>query len=192
MSGLTIGFALTGSFCTFEKATVHMRELIEAGHRLIPIMSETAYSTDTRFGTAADWNQRIEELCGHEIWHTIVQVEPIGPKKLVDLIIVAPCTGNTIAKMAHGITDTAVTMAVKSHLRVGGPVLLAISTNDALSAAAQNIGRLLNSKNIYFVPMAQDDPEKKPNSVVADFDLLLPAALSAVEGKQHQPIFLHP
>ncbi|WP_101696363.1 dipicolinate synthase subunit B [Clostridium minihomine] len=190
MSGLTIGYALTGSFCTFEKALVQMRRLIEEGHRLIPILSETAYSTDTRFGKAKDWNRQIEELCGHEIWHTIVQVEPIGPKKLVDLMLVAPCTGNTMAKMAHGVTDTAVTMAVKSHLRVGGPVLLAISTNDALSIAAQNMGRLLNSKNIYFVPMAQDDPENKPNSMVANFDLLLPAALSAVQGKQMQPILM--
>lgn len=190
MSGLTIGYALTGSFCTFEKALVQMRRLIEEGHRLIPILSETAYSTDTRFGKAKDWNRQIEELCEHEIWHTIVQVEPIGPKKLVDLMLVAPCTGNTLAKMAHGVTDTAVTMAVKSHLRVGGPVLLAISTNDALSVAAQNVGRLLNSKNIYFVPMAQDDPENKPNSMVANFDLLLPAALSAVQGKQMQPILM--
>lgn len=190
MSGLTIGYALTGSFCTFEKTLAQMRRLIEEGHRLIPILSETAYSTDTRFGKAKDWNHQIQELCEHEIWHTIVQVEPIGPKKLVDLMLVAPCTGNTLAKMAHGVTDTAVTMAVKSHLRVGGPVLLAISTNDALSVAAQNIGRLLNSKNIYFVPMAQDDPENKPNSMVANFDLLLPAALSAVQGKQKQPILM--
>lgn len=190
MSGLTIGYALTGSFCTFEKTVVQMRRLIEKGHRLIPILSETAYSTDTRFGKAQDWNKMIEELCGHEIWHTIVQAEPIGPHRLVDLMLIAPCTGNTMAKMAHGITDTAVTMAAKSHLRAGGPVLLAISTNDALSTAAQNLGRLLNTKNIYFVPIAQDDPENKPNSAVADFDLLLPAALSAVQGKQLQPVFL--
>lgn len=190
MSGLTIGYALTGSFCTFEKAMVQMRHLIEEGHKLIPILSETAYSTDTRFGRAQDWNKKIEELCGHEIWHTIVQAEPIGPHRLVDLILIAPCTGNTMAKMAHGITDTCVTMAAKSHLRAGGPVLLAISTNDALSTAAQNLGRLLNTKNIYFVPIAQDDPENKPNSAVANFDLLLPAALSAVQGKQLQPVFL--
>lgn len=190
LSGLTIGYALTGSFCTFEKSVEQMRHLIDEGHRLIPIMSETAWSTDTRFGRADDWNQKIAELCDHEIWHTIVQVEPIGPKHLVDLILIAPCTGNTLAKMSHGVTDTAVTMAAKSHLRVGGPVLLAISTNDALSAAAQNVGRLMNTKNIYFVPMAQDDPENKPNSVAADFNLLLPAALSAVQGKQMQPVLL--
>ncbi|MDU7336647.1 MULTISPECIES: dipicolinate synthase subunit B [Clostridium] len=190
MSGLTIGYALTGSFCTFEKSVEKMRHLIEEGHKLIPIMSDNAYSTDTRFGRAQDWNRKIEELCDHEIWHTIVQVEPIGPKRLVDLILIAPCTGNTLAKLAHGITDTSVTMAAKSHLRVGGPVLLAMSTNDALSAAAQNVGRLMNTKNYYFVPMAQDDPVNKPTSVVADFGLLLPAALSAVDGKQLQPVYL--
>ena len=188
MSDLTFGFAMCGSFCTFEKVMEQMRAIAEKGYRLLPIMSYQASSTDTRFGKAEEINARVEEICGHKILKTIVEVEPIGPKGMVDLMIVAPCTGNTLAKLAQGITDTPVTMAVKSTLRIGRPVLIAFSTNDALSASAQHIGRLMNTKNIFFVPLSQDDPEKKPNSAASNFELLLPAALAALKGKQLQPV----
>ena len=188
MNELTFGYAMCGSFCTFEKSLEQMRKLIEEGYHLLPIMSQNAYSTDTRFGKADDINWEVEDICNRKIIRTIVAAEPIGPKKMVDLMIIAPCTGNTLAKLANGITDTAVTMAAKSCLRIGIPVVLCVATNDALAASAQNIGRLLNSKNIYFVPMAQDDAEKKPNSVVSKFDLLIPSVLSALEGKQLQPV----
>ena len=190
MSSLTFGFAMCGSFCTFTKAIEQMRHIAEEGYRLQPIMSQNAYTLDTRFGKASDFIWEIEDICEKKIIKNIVEAEPIGPKKMVDLMIVAPCTGNTMAKLANGITDTSVTMAVKSNLRVGRPVLLAVATNDALAASAQNIGKLLNTKNIYFVPMKQDDPVKKPSSVVADFNLILPAALAALEGKQLQPVFI--
>ena len=190
MSSITFGYAVCGSFCTFDKAIEQLRNLVEAGYSILPIMSQNAYSTDTRFGRADDFVWEIEDICNKKIIKSIVEAEPIGPKKMVDLMIVAPCTGNTMAKLANGITDTTVTMAVKSTLRTGRPVLLAPATNDALSASAQNIGKLLNNKNIYFVPMKQDDPAKKPASVVADFSLILPAALAALDGKQLQPILL--
>ena len=190
MDNITFGFAMCGSFCTFSKAIKQMRSIAEAGYQLLPIMSQTAYSTDTRFGKAEDFIHEIEEICGKKIIKNIVEAEPIGPKKLVDLIIVATCTGNTLAKLANGITDTAVTMAVKSTLRTGRPVLLVPATNDALAASAQNIGKLLNNKNIYFAPMKQDDPVKKPFSVIADFSQVLPAALAALDGLQLQPVYL--
>jgi dipicolinic acid synthetase, B subunit len=185
----TFGFAMCGSFCTFSSAIEQMRHIAEAGYPLLPVMSQNAYSTDTRFGKANDFIWEVEDICGKKIIKGIVEAEPIGPKKMVDLMIVAPCTGNTLAKLANGITDTSVTMAVKSNLRTGRPVLLAVATNDALAASAQNIGKLLNTKNLYFVPMKQDDPLKKPTSIIADFSLILPAALAALEGKQLQPIF---
>jgi len=190
LSKQTFGFALCGSFCTFSKALEQLHKLAEEGYGIVPVMSYNAYNTDTRFGKADDFIWEIEDTCNRKIIKTIVDAEPIGPKKMVDLMIVAPCTGNTLAKLANGITDTPVTMAVKSNLRIGSPVLIALATNDALAASAQNIGRLLNNKNIYFIPMAQDDPEKKPYSLVANFDLLLPAAMAALDGKQLQPVFL--
>lgn len=189
MSSLRIGYALTGSFCTFEKSIEQLRLLVEEGYKILPIMSYNAYQTDTRFGKADDFIWEIEDICNHKILKTIVDTEPIGPKKLVDLMIVAPCTSNTLAKIANGITDTPVTMAVKSHLRLGGPVLLALASNDALAASAQNLAKLMNAKHIYFVPMRQDDPINKPTSLVADFTQLLPAALRALEEKQLQPVF---
>lgn len=189
MENITFGFAMCGSFCTFAKAIEQMKKIAEAGYKVLPIMSQISYSTDTRFGRANDFIQEIEEICGRKIIKSIVEAEPIGPKKMVDLMIVAPCTGNTLAKLANGITDTTTTMAVKSTLRIGRPVLLVPATNDALAASAQNIGRLLNNKNIYFAPMKQDDPVKKPFSIVADFTQILPAALAALEGKQLQPIY---
>ncbi len=190
LNNITFGYALCGSFCTFSKAIEQMKNIADAGYNLLPVMSQIAYSTDTRFGRADDFIQEIEEICGRKIIKSIVEAEPIGPKKMVDLMIVAPCTGNTIAKLANGITDTTVTMAVKSTLRIGRPILLVPATNDALAASAQNIGRLLNNKNIYFAPMKQDDPVKKPYSVVADFSQILPAALAALENRQIQPIYL--
>ena len=189
MTKATIGFAMCGSFCTFSKALPQMQKLVDLGYEVIPIMSENAYSTDTRFGKAEEMVKRAEEITGKKVLHTSVQTEPIGPKKMCDLLVVAPCTGNTLAKLSLGVTDTAVTMATKSHLRILRPVLLCIATNDALGASAQNIGRLLNTKNIYFVPMKQDDCIKKPNSLVADFDKIEVCVEYALKGKQYQPVF---
>ena len=189
MTKATIGFAMCGSFCTFSKAFEQMRALVEDGYDVIPIMSGNASSTDTRFGKASEMIERAEEITGKRVLTTAVQTEPIGPKKLCDLLVIAPCTGNTLAKLSLGVTDTSVTMAAKSHLRVLRPVLLCVATNDALGASAQNIGRLLNTKNIYFVPLKQDDPVKKPNSLVADFNKLKPCVEAALENRQVQPVF---
>ena len=190
LNGVRIGCAMTGSFCTFRAVFDAWRALRATGAELIPILSFNAGSLDNRFYTAADARQILTEICGHEILDSIPAVEPIGPKKLLDLLIVAPCTGNTLAKIAAGITDTPVALAVKSHLRNARPVLLAISTNDALSGSAQNIGKLINTKNIYFVPFRQDDPAGKPASAVARFDLLPESANLALQGRQIQPILL--
>lgn len=189
MKKATVGFAMCGSFCTFSKAFEQMRRLAESGYDVIPIMSKNACSTDTRFGRAEETVKKAEEITGKKVLKTSVETEPIGPKDMCDLLVIAPCTGNTLAKLALGITDTSVTMAAKSHLRVKKPVLLCAATNDALGASAQNIGRLLNTKNVFFVPLSQDDPEKKPNSLVADFSLIPDCAESALERKQLQPIF---
>ena len=188
LTGARIGCAMTGSFCTFRRAFEAWRALRAAGAELTPIMSFNAAALDTRFYPAAEAVREFEEICGHEVLRTIPQVEPIGPKGLIDLLIVAPCTGNTLAKLANGVTDTPVALAAKSHLRNGRPVLLAVSTNDALGASAQNIGRLLNAKHIYFVPFGQDDPAHKPNSAVAHFELLPAAAAEALREQQIQPI----
>ena len=190
MERLNIGFALCGSFCTFRKAINTMRELKEKGHNIIPIMSYNAYSTDTRFGRACDFQDEIEEICEKHIISSIAEAEPIGPKKLLDILIIEPCTGNTLAKLANSIADTPVTLAAKSHLRNGRPVLIAISTNDALSGAAKNIGALLNYKNIFFIPYNQDDSEEKPTSIVADFTVTEKAMESAIKGIQLQPIII--
>lgn len=187
----TLGFAMCGSFCTFEKAAAQMENLSRTYH-ILPLMSQNAYTTDTRFGKAEDWVKRVEEISGHEVLHTIVQAEPIGPKGMVDVLTVAPCTGNTLSKIASGITDTPVTMAVKSALRIGIPVVLCCATNDAMAASGPNLLRLLNTKNVYLVPLRQDDPVKKPVSLVADFTLLSQAISLALEGKQLQPVFLPP
>lgn len=190
LKGVKIGFAMCGSFCTFSKAFEQMIKLKAAGAELTPIMSYHASTLDTRFGTAEENIMTAESICGNGVINTIPLAEPVGPKKMFDLLAVAPCTGNTLAKLAMGITDTPVTMAVKSHLRNGRPVLIAVSTNDALSASAKNIGALLNTKNIYFVPFKQDDFIKKPTSAVADFSRLPEAALAALSGKQLQPIII--
>ena len=187
----TIGFAMCGSFCTFEKAVGQM-EALSHSYAILPLMSQNAYTTDTRFGKAQDWVRRVEGIAGRPVLHTIVQAEPIGPKGLVDLLAVAPCTGNTLSKIAAGITDTPVTMAVKSALRIGIPEVLCCATNDAMAASGPNLLRLLNTKNVYLVPLRQDDPVKKPVSLVADFTLLPQAIALALEGKQLQPVFLPP
>ncbi len=184
----TIGFALCGSYCTFARILPQIERLVQEGYEVVPIMSENAYATDTRFGSAESFRQRISGITGQEIIHTIVQAEPIGPKAMLDAIVIAPCTGNTLAKMACAITDTSVTMAAKAHLRNEKPVLIAVSTNDGLTANAKNIGTLLNTRNIYFVPFGEDDPIKKPRSLVANMEEILPALELALQGKQIQPV----
>ena len=187
---ITAGFALTGSYCTYSKVFNAIESLVGAGINLIPIFSDNSVVTDTRFGKAADFIKKIEEMTENKAITTIPAAEPIGPKKLIDILIIAPCTGNTIAKLANGIADTTVTLAAKSQLRNNRPVLIAISTNDGLGANARNIGALLSRKNIYMVPFGQDDCYEKENSLVADFNLILPACRSALEGKQYHPIFV--
>ena len=187
----TIGFAMCGSFYTFEKSLAQL-EFLAQTYNILPLMSQTAYETDTRFGKAADWVARLEQAAGREVLHTLVQAEPIGPKGLVDAMVVCPCTGNTLSKIAAGITDTPVTMAVKSSLRIGIPVVLCCATNDAMAASGPNLLRLLNTKNVYLVPLRQDDPVKKPVSLVADFSLLPRTIALALEGRQLQPVFLPP
>ena len=189
MGKITLGYAMTGSFCTFDKTIREMTRLISLGYELLPIMSENAYATSTRFGKARDIVTRVEDITGKSVIHTIPGAEPVGPKHMCDMLIVAPCTGNTLSKTALGITDTPVTMAVKSQLRIGAPVLLAVATNDALGASAENIGRLLNRKNVYFVPMSQDDPERKPGSLLAHFDLMPMCVELALKGRQAQPVY---
>ena len=186
---MNIGFAVCGSFCTYQQVFPVMEEL--AGqHTLIPIFSEISYTVDSRFGTHATHIKNAERICGRSVLHTIEQVEPIGPKSMLDALIIAPCTGNTLAKLAHSIADGPVTMAAKSHLRNGRPVIIAVSTNDALAGAAENIGKLLGRKHYYFVPFGQDSPEKKPTSMVADFSLIPQTLSAALEGRQIQPIIL--
>lgn len=186
-----VGFALCGSFCTFKKVIPQMKKLVDRGYTVIPIMSPTAYSTDTRFGKASDFNKEIEEICSNKIIYTISGAEPIGPKELLDALVIAPCTGNTLGKLANGISDTSVTLATKAHLRNQRPVIIAVSTNDALGTSARNIGTLMNSKHIYFVPMRQDDHINKPNSIVADFDYIPDTVKEVLETKtQPQPMFL--
>jgi len=185
-----IGFAMCGSFCTFKKALVAMQAIVDEGAEVIPIMSEISYNTNTRFGEAEYFQNEVKKICGKDIIKNVKEAEPIGPRALLDLLIVLPCTGNSLAKIANGITDTSVTMAVKAHLRNQRPVLIAVSTNDGLGAAAKNIGSLLNYKNIYFVPLAQDDYVQKPTSLIADFEKIIPAARDALDGKQLQPILV--
>lgn len=188
MKDLRIGYAMCGSFCTFSQAVPIIDRLCGAGARVLPIMSEIAYSTDTRFGNAAEFVDRIESVTGRSIIHTVAAAEPIGPKGLLDVLVIAPCTGNTLAKLACGITDTPVTMAAKAHLRNGRPLVVALATNDGLSASAKNIGTLMNTKNIFFVPFQQDDSQKKPRSLIAHFDMIPEVIAMAMTGEQLQPI----
>lgn len=189
LSGLKVGWAVCGSFCTFAKAFEEIGELAALGCEITPIMSQNAYSTDTRFGTAQQHAARLFEITGKTVLHDIATTEPVGPKKMFDVLVVAPCTGNTLAKLAVGIIDTPVTMAVKSHLRNQRPVVMAVSTNDALSGSAKNIGMLRNYKNFYFVPMSQDDCIIKPFSMVADFKKIPQTILEALDGRQIQPVY---
>lgn len=184
---MKIGFAMCGSFCTFHDVFPVMKELASV-HTVIPIFSHASYTVDSRFGAAQEHIRNAAEICGTDPLCTLEQVEPIGPKKLLDALIIAPCTGNTLAKLAHSIADTPVTMAAKSHLRNNRPVVLAISTNDALAGAAENIGKLLSRRNYYFVPFGQDDPYKKPTSLIANFSKIPKALDAALEGKQLQPL----
>lgn len=188
LSGLKIGFGMCGSFCTFEKAFQAAETLFRTGADIIPIMSFNASNISTRFGTAEQNRTKLKDICGHDIIDSIEAAEPIGPKKLLDILVVAPCTANTLAKLALGITDTPVTMAVKSHLRNSKPVVIAVSTNDALAGCAKNIGMLQNYKNYYFVPYSQDNFRSKPNSIVADFSKISETIEAAIEGRQLQPI----
>ena len=186
---MKIGFAMCGSFCTFDQV-FPIAETLATEHEVIPIFSYATANTDTRFGLAAEHRKRISEICGRPPIDSIVTAEPIGPKKMLDVLVIAPCTGNTLAKLAHGIADTPVTMAAKSHLRNARPVVIALSTNDALAAAAENIGKLLARRHYYFVPYGQDAPEGKPTSLIADFTMI-PAAVEAAEkGRQLQPILV--
>lgn len=189
LAKLRVGWAVCGSFCTFAKAFEELEELVSLGCEVTPIMSQNAYSTDTRFGTAQQHAARLYEITGKTVLHEIATTEPVGPKKMFDVLVVAPCTGNTLAKLAVGIIDTPVTMAVKSHLRNQRPVVIAVSTNDALSGSAKNIGTLRNYKNFYFVPVSQDDCMSKPFSVVADFKQIPQTILEALDGRQIQPVF---
>jgi dipicolinate synthase subunit B len=191
LEGVRIGFAMTGSFCTFSKAFAAAEQLVSLGAELVPILSEHAAGISTRFGTAQEMQERIETIAGRKAILTIEDAEPIGPKHLTDIMAVVPCTSNTAAKLAAGITDSAATMAVKSHLRGGRPVVLAIASNDSLLASAKNIGELFNRKNYYFVPMLQDDIEKKPASLVAEFEMLPQAVSAALRGVQLRPIIYH-
>lgn len=187
-SGVRIGYVMTGSYCTFERSLAAAAELVRLGAELIPVMSENAAHTDTRFGTGAENLARLREIAGREVMTAVTEAEQIGPAGLTDLMIVAPCTSNTASKLACGITDTAAAMAVKSHLRSGKPVLLAIASNDSLLGSAKNIGELFNRRSYYFVPMRQDDVLKKPASLVAEFEMIPEAALAALNGIQLRPI----
>ena len=186
----TIGFAVCGSFCTHARAMEALEQVKARFSHVIPIVSECTASTDTRFGNAHDLMREMERICDHRVISTVKGAEPIGPQKLLDLLIICPCTGNTLGKLAAGVTDTCVTMAAKAHLRNGRPLLIAPSTNDGLSASAASIGALLPRRYIYFVPFGQDDPEHKPTSLVADFSLVADAAQAALEGRQLQPLLL--
>lgn len=186
---MNIGFALCGSFCTYSQIFPIMERLAKQ-HTLIPIFSHSAYTINSRFGTAQEHIRKATQICGREPIYTIEGAEPIGPKKLLDALVIAPCTGNTLAKLAHSIADGPVTMAAKSHLRNGRPVLVAVSTNDALCGAAENIGKLLARKHYYFVPFGQDDAQMKPTSMVADFTQIPQALDAALQGKQLQPILI--
>ena len=190
MEDKTIGFALCGSFCTHAKAMEALEQVKARFTRVVPIVSQAVADTDTRFGNAHDLMREMERVCDHRVISTVKAAEPIGPQKLLDLLIICPCTGNTLGKLAAGVTDTSVTMAAKAHLRNQRPLLIAPSTNDGLSASAASIGSLLPRKYIYFVPFGQDDPVKKPTSLVADFSQVADAASAALEGRQLQPILL--
>lgn len=190
LQNIKVGFALTGSFCTFSKIIPEIQKLVNEGAEVFPIMSEASYNIDTRFGNAEDFINRIEEITNKKIISTITEAEPIGTEAFLDILVVAPCTGNTLAKLANAITDTTVLMATKAHLRNNKPVVIGISTNDGLGANAKNLGLLLNTKNIFFIPFSQDNPSIKQNSIVAKMELIIETILEALKGKQVQPLLI--
>lgn len=185
-----VGFAFCGSFCTYDRAMRALEQVKARFGDVTPIVSEASAATDTRFGPAHEFMREMERICDKRVIDTMVKAEPIGPQKLLDVLVICPCTGNTLAKLAGGITDSTVTLAAKAHLRNGRPLVLCPATNDALAASAKNIGALLDKKNVYFVPFRQDDPQGKPTSVVADFSLVPDAIAAALEGRQLQPLLL--
>ncbi len=187
---MKIGYCFTGSFCTFSHSFSALETLVNRGYEIVPIMSENAYFTDTRFQRAEEFSKKVEKLCKRAIIHTVSDAEPLGPRDPLDVLIVAPCTGNTLAKVASGITDTAATMAIKAHLRADRPLLLAVATNDAMSQNLANVGTLLSRKSVYLVPMRQDSPKNKPHSLVADFSMLGEALDALMSGEQLRPLFL--
>ena len=190
MEPIRVGFAFCGSFCTFRQAMTALERVHARYGDVTPIVSETSAATDSRFGPAHEYMREMERICDKRVIDSIPKAEPIGPKHLLDVLVICPCTGNTLAKLANGITDTTVTMAAKAHLRNGGPVVLCLATNDGLAASAKNIGTLLDKKNVYFVPFGQDDPEEKPTSLVADFSRVNDAIDAALRGEQLQPLLL--
>ena len=192
MKKITIGFALTGSFCTFERSLKQMEELVNRGYDVLPVLSFHAASMDTRFMAAREVKERVTHITGHEAIETLAAAEPIGPKRMCDVYLIAPATGNSLAKLANGQFDTPALLGAKSHLRNERPLVLAVSTNDGLGAAAQNIGRLLQWRNVYFVPFGQDDPIKKPRSLVAEFEQIPRTVAAALAGIQLQPILTPP
>lgn len=185
---LNIGYALTGSFCTLEQSLKQIEKLIIIGHNVLPIMSYNCASISTRFGRAEDFIERIEKMTGNHVIRTITDAEPIGPKNMTDIMVILPCTGTTLSKLKNGIYDTPVTLAAKSHLRNRKPLIIGVSTNDALSVTAKNIGELMNYKHHYFIPLKQDNPHSKPSSIVCDFDRLSDTIEAALKGEQYQPI----
>ena len=192
MSKKNIGFAITGSFCTHEKIKGVVRKLVEDGNRVIPIFSNMSQAINSRFGDARDFIIAVQEITGEHGIFTLQEAEPIGPKAYLDVMIIAPCTGNTMAKLCAGITDSSVLMAAKAHMRNEKPVVIAVSTNDALGANLKNIGELMNTKNVYFVPFGQDDYDKKPKSMVAHFEMVPDTIEEALKGKQIQPVIRSP
>lgn len=192
MKNITIGFAMTGSFCTFERALQQMEELVRRGYEVLPVLSFNAAQLDTRFMPAQELRERVQRITGHELIDSLTAAEPIGPKKLCDVYVIAPVTGNSLSKLANGQFDTPATLGAKSHLRNDKPLVLAVSTNDGLGAAAQNIGRLLQWRNVYFVPFGQDDPIRKPRSLVADFEQIPRTVAAALAGIQLQPMLTAP
>lgn len=189
-AGKTVGFALTGSHCTFEETMPHIQKFVDAGAKVIPIASQSLMTTDTRFGTSESWQKQLKDITGNDIISSIVDAEPLGPSKLLDLLIIAPCTGNTTSRLANAMTDSAVLMAAKAQMRNQRPLVLAISTNDGLGLNAANIAKLLITKNVYFVPFGQDNPVQKPNSLVARMDLIMDTCAAALEGRQLQPLLI--
>ena len=190
MEPIRVGFAFCGSFCTYHQAMTALEKIHARYGDVTPIVSENSAATDSRFGPAHEYMREMERICGKRVIDSIPTAEPIGPKHLLDVLVICPCTGNTLAKLANGITDTTVTMAAKAHLRNGGPVVICLATNDGLASSARNLGTLLDKKNVYFVPFGQDDPVEKPTSLVADFSLVNDTVEAALRGKQLQPLLL--